>query len=82
MSRAEEEKKRHEYLLAEIRLVGEDIKEHIRDRVEPRIKSLEATRDFQHGIIKTVGIGVPSIGSVSWFVWQITKEIGNLKGWH
>ena len=80
MSRAEEDRKRHEYLLAEIRLSAEDIKEHIRDRIEPRISSLEATRDYSRGIVKTVGVGIPALGSGSWFIWQFFKEIKNLKG--
>lgn len=80
MSRADEERKRHEYILREIRLSAEDVKDYVCKEVEPRIKSLEATRDYTRGVIKTVGVGIPAIGSIAWFVWEFIKEIKNLKG--
>jgi hypothetical protein len=46
----EEAKRQHEYLLQEIRLTGEDIKEHIHEKYEPRITSLEHWRSYIHGI--------------------------------
>jgi flagellar motor component MotA len=77
--RDEEERKRHEYLLKEIRLSAEDVKDYIADKVEPRITSLEDTRTYCRGVLKTVGIGIPALGSVAWFVLELAKSIKIIK---
>jgi len=51
MTRKEEEKARHEYLLLEIRLTGEDIKASIHERYDKRLSSLEHWRTKVNGIL-------------------------------
>lgn len=43
-----------------------------------RLESLEESRTFAKGVIRTVGIGVPAIGSLSWFFFKF----GGLFGGH
>lgn len=49
MSRRDDDQRRQEYLLMEIRLTGEDIKAQITDKFEKRICSLERWRNLIAG---------------------------------
>ena len=53
MSKKDEERQRHEYMLMEIRLSAEDVKEYVREAIKPldkRVTSLEHWRTKIHGI--------------------------------
>jgi hypothetical protein len=65
MSRKEEDKKRHEYMLMEIRLTGEDIKASIHERYDKRIASLEHWRTRVNGIL--AGLGLAWATFEAWF---------------
>ena len=70
MAKREEDKARHEYMLQEVRLTGEDIKAHICERFEPRIQaiekvqeshaprltSLEHFRTYAHAVVATLAM--------------------------
>jgi len=40
---------------------------------EDRASSLEATRHYAGGVLKTLGIGVPALASVVWGAFEIFK---------
>ena len=66
MSKAEEERRRHEYLLSEIRLTAEDTKEYFQDKfdkIEIRVSSLENFKSYLKGMAK----GVAWVGGTSSF---------------
>ncbi len=60
----EEERKRHEYLLMEIRLTGEDIKNSIHEKYENRIAALEHFKTYVSAVVATLifAIGVITHG--------------------
>ena len=81
---SDDEKRRHEYDLMDRRLgeqrVIDEIKEHLEARVKPledRTTSLETSRTFVRGVIKTVGVGAPAVGSIAWFCWELGKMFGH-----
>ena len=68
MNKAEQreaEKRRHEYLLMELRLTGEDIKTSVSEKYEKRVSSLERWRSYVNGIGK--GIGVAGAALIAWW---------------
>ena len=44
-----------------------------------RLTSLEDTRAYAKGIIKAVAVGVPALGSVAWFIFEIGKFLKGMK---
>ena len=80
------DKNRHEYFLMEVRLSAEDVKEYTRNLIdslmekrivplEKRTTSLEDTRTFATGVAKTLGVGVPALGSFAYFFWKVREAI-------
>jgi hypothetical protein len=73
MSRLEEEKKRHEYTLMELRLIAEDIKSDNRetldklckDEIDPlktSVTILQTSYSFIYGAIGLIGMGLLYVG--------------------
>lgn len=48
--------------------------------VKADITDLQSSREHAKGVIKTLGIGVPAIGSAAWFIWQLVLDIKKMKG--
>ena len=44
-----------------------------------RLSSLEATREYAKGALRTVAVGAPAIGSLAWFVFEIGKFLKGAK---
>ena len=65
MSKRDDEKKRHEYLLMEMRLVGEDVKEYVRSTIEP-VKKRVTT--LEHGAT-AFGATIGTIGALLGWKW-------------
>lgn len=49
------------------------------EAVEERTSSLESSRNYAKGVLKAVGVGVPAIGSITWFLFEMGKFIKELK---
>ncbi len=47
--------------------------------LDDRATSLEGSRTYAKGIIKAVGVGVPAMGSVAWFIFEAAKFIKGAK---
>lgn len=46
---------------------------------ECRTTALEASRDYAKGVLKAVAVGVPALGSVAWFIFEIGKFLKGVK---
>ena len=44
-----------------------------------RTAGLEATRNYAKGVLKTMAVGVPALGSVAWFIFEIGKFLKGVK---
>ncbi len=69
--------KNSEYQMREWRLTAEDIKDSLMvhtEKIEGRVSSLESSREFARGAIKTLSVGVPVVGSISWFLFELWKS--------
>lgn len=45
-----------------------------------RITSLEASREYSHGVLKAMGVGIPAAGSLAYFVMQVGEALKKIKG--
>lgn len=48
------------------------------EKVESRVEELETYCNTARGAIKTLGIGIPTIGSIAWCVYMLFKDFGGI----
>jgi len=47
---------------------------------EDAIIDLRGTREYCKGVLKTIGLGLPAVGSLAWASMELGKLINKLKG--
>ena len=55
---------------------------HAKDIVDCQIDvtSLKETREYAKGALKTIAIGAPAVGSITWFILELVKNVKHMKG--
>lgn len=43
--------------------------------LDDRTTALETSKDYAKGALKTIGVGVPAVGSLAWCAWILFKDL-------
>lgn len=90
---SEEERKNIQDLLGEFREFRGEMRQFVKDlnvrcgahgqmidSQNARINSLEDSREYAKGWLKATAIGLPAVGSISWFMLELGNFLKKAKG--